>query len=177
MRLFTSLLGITIAGLGAATLFAAEPSTNTIHTQSVLDRPAASLPFGLGSTMNELLAGQPQPFTVADLENLVYVDGHFYDITVDDSVSTEVISHSQIRKIGYGHEKQVTVATTPSGTYSTDALFNPHVLYPGIHVRNADGDIQAIMSHIWRSGTGWVLVPVHVAGSILNIGQPAETES
>lgn len=176
MRLLTTLLGLSVVGLGAATLVASEPPTSSA-VQPVTGQPAISLPFGLGQTMNDMLAKQPTPFSVADLQNLVYVDGHYYDVTVDDSVSTEVISSGQIRKIEYGHETAVTVVTTPSGTYSTDALFDPHVIYRGIHVRNADGDLRSMMAQIWRSGTGWVMIPVEAAGSILSLGQPATDES
>jgi hypothetical protein len=55
-----------------------------------------------------------------------------YDITFDDSISTEVSRTQVIEKIAHGRTSQVTIVTTPSGTYSTDGIVSPHVLYPGI---------------------------------------------
>lgn len=57
-----------------------------------------------------------------------------YDIVFDDSVSTEVQSTQLVKKIGYGHKTLVSIVTTPSGTYSSDALTSPNVRYPGIEV-------------------------------------------
>ncbi|MEO7220947.1 MAG: hypothetical protein ABIY37_00595 [Devosia sp.] len=55
-----------------------------------------------------------------------------YKITFDDSISTEVQRTQVVKKIGHGRTSQVTIVTTPSGTYSTDGLLSPHVQYPGI---------------------------------------------
>ena len=55
-----------------------------------------------------------------------------YDITLDDSVSTDVQRTQVVKKIGHGRTSQVTIVTTPSGTYSTDGILSPHVRYPGI---------------------------------------------
>jgi hypothetical protein len=55
-----------------------------------------------------------------------------YDITLDDSVSTDVQRRQVVKKIGHGRTSQVTIVTTPSGTYSTDGILSPYVRYPGI---------------------------------------------
>jgi hypothetical protein len=55
-----------------------------------------------------------------------------YDITFDDSVSGEVLSTRHVKKIAGGRTVDVTITTTPSGTYSTDGLLSPHVKYPGV---------------------------------------------
>ncbi len=57
-----------------------------------------------------------------------------YDITLDDSVSTEVQSVRTVTKIGFGRMSTVSIVTTPTGTYSSDGLLSPHVRYPGIEV-------------------------------------------
>lgn len=57
-----------------------------------------------------------------------------YDIVFDDSVSTEVQSTQLVKKIGFGQKTMVSIVTTPSGTYSSDALTSPNVRYPGIEV-------------------------------------------
>jgi hypothetical protein len=55
-----------------------------------------------------------------------------YDITFDDSVSGDVVSTRHVKKIAGGRTVDVTITTTPSGTYSTDGLLSPHVKYPGV---------------------------------------------
>ena len=57
-----------------------------------------------------------------------------YDIALAESVSTEVQHSTTITKYGYGQKKLVQIVTTPSGTYSSDALTSPYVRYPGIDV-------------------------------------------
>ena len=55
-----------------------------------------------------------------------------YSITFDDSISTDIQRTQRVKKIGHGRTSEVTIVTTPSGTYSTDGLLSPHVQYPGI---------------------------------------------
>jgi hypothetical protein len=55
-----------------------------------------------------------------------------YSIIFDDSISTDVQRTQTVRKIGHGRMSEVTIVTTPSGTYSTDGILSPHVRYPGI---------------------------------------------
>jgi hypothetical protein len=57
-----------------------------------------------------------------------------YDIVLGDGVSTDVQRSQTVRKIGYGYSRNVTIVTTPSGTYSSDGLLSPNVRYPGIEV-------------------------------------------
>lgn len=58
-----------------------------------------------------------------------------YDFTFDESVSADVQRTQVVTKIGHGRKSQVTIVTTPSGTYSTDGMLSPHVRYPGIEKR------------------------------------------
>jgi hypothetical protein len=57
-----------------------------------------------------------------------------FDITFDSSVSKEIKSTTTIKKIGYGKPTTVTITTTASGTYSSDAIASPYVRYPGVAV-------------------------------------------
>src|SRR4051794_30504324 len=57
-----------------------------------------------------------------------------FHITAGPGVSTDVERSKTITKISYGHRSYVEVVTTPSGTYSSDALTSPNVRYPGIDV-------------------------------------------
>ena len=45
-----------------------------------------------------------------------------------------------MRKIGYGKSETVTVVTTDTGTYSSDGMADPHVLYPGVSVERGETD-------------------------------------
>ena len=58
-----------------------------------------------------------------------------YEFTLDDSVSTDVQRTQVVTKIGHGRKSQVTIVTTPSGTYSSDGILSPNVRYPGIEKR------------------------------------------
>lgn len=63
------------------------------------------------------------------------IDGEDFvkpDWEVEPWVSTEVISQSSVRKIGYGRTSFVTIGRTATGTYSSDGLASPHIHYPGI---------------------------------------------
>ena len=57
-----------------------------------------------------------------------------YNIVLGEGVSTDVTRTQTVKKIGYGYTSTVKIVTTPSGTYSSDAIVSPHVLYPGIEV-------------------------------------------
>ena len=89
----------------------------------------------------------PAPFDMKRLKK--------FDITLDNSVSTEV-QHSQIiNKIGFGQKSMVSVITTPSGTYSSDALTSPNVKYPGITVKQPQSDYNWAFQHfVTPRGTG-----------------------
>ena len=94
--------------------------------------------------------------------------GDDYDaIQTEPGVSLDPLSSVTVRKIAFGQTSFVTVMTTSSGVYSTDALANPHVRYPGIHVAQLDlepdpsGD--AILG--WSRLTGWTKIPLVSANS------------
>ena len=57
--------------------------------------------------------------------------------TIEPWVSTEVISQSTVRKVGYGRTTFVSINKTATGTYSSDGLASPHIRYPGI-IRNSE---------------------------------------
>ena len=49
-------------------------------------------------------------------------------------MSTDVQRTQIVKKIGFGQRTIVAIVTTPSGTYSSDAITSPYVRYPGIDV-------------------------------------------
>lgn len=69
-----------------------------------------------------------------NLDNLVRIDEKLYNVTVEDYVDLNPISSSTVKKISAGRVFNVNIATTSTGTYSTDSMQSKHVLYPGIHV-------------------------------------------
>ena len=68
----------------------------------------------------------PRPFNPKSLKK--------FDITLDPGVSTDVQRTQIVSKIGFGQRTSVAIVTTPSGTYSSDAITSPYVRYPGIDV-------------------------------------------
>jgi hypothetical protein len=69
-----------------------------------------------------------------DASKLVRYEDSIYRVRHDASVNTDPLSTSRVKKVEGGRVSYVTITTTPSGTYSTDALFSNHVQYPGIEV-------------------------------------------
>ena len=92
--------------------------------------------------------------------NLVRIDGSYLAVGHTEDVSFDPTSTTVVRKIGYGRTSFVTIATTPTGVYSTDGLASVHVRYPGVFtapVRLAafGGTIMA-----WSRLTGWETLPL-----------------
>lgn len=66
--------------------------------------------------------------------------------TVEDTVSTKLLSTQTVRKIEAGKTSFVTVATTATGVYSSDALTSPNIRYPGIHAEQQQGALLALLT-------------------------------
>jgi hypothetical protein len=110
----------------------------------------------LTSTADELW---PQPIDVAGLVKP--------DFTVEPTVATEVLHRSTVRKIGYGKTSFVTIAETATGTYSSDGLNSPHVLYPGIHVDHGSDRPQVARVTVW-GGNSWTVLRSSGASSFVS---------
>lgn len=111
--------------------------------------------------LQALLNPGPQLFPeVFDPDSLVK-----FDVRIDDSVSTKVSSTQTVRKIAFGKLSTVSIVHTPSGTYSSDAIFSPHVLYPGIELTQKS-DLEALTAQLEATGiTGWT--PVYSGSFVL----------
>src|SRR3569623_1256011 len=73
-----------------------------------------------------------------------------FDFTLDASVSTKAQHVDTVQKIGFGQRSIVSIVTTPSGTYSSDAIVSPNVRYPGIDVTpRSDEECGCRMHHNW----------------------------
>lgn len=107
-----------------------------------------------------------------DTAGLVHVDHNDYTTDYDSTVSTEPLTRTRIKKIEYGRVSYVDITTTSSGTYSSDAMFSPHVKYPGVHVgRTKHGQYGSVS--IWDGKSQWINLPLTFASSIITL--PAGT--
>lgn len=103
-----------------------------------------------------------------DPDALVRINDTHYRIAYEHWVSTEPLSNARIKKIGYGRTSYVDIAETATGTYSTDGLASPHVLYPGIEVEEvADQRFATLVLGGW--GNGWVVAPLVRGSSFLHL--------
>lgn len=106
------LLGMTLGAICATALAAIGPGV-------VIEAFADEAPVGI------------------DPSSLVKYEDRRYIVDYDDSVATDPISTQRIKKVEAGRVSYVTITTTATGTYSSDALFSNHVQYPGISVERA----------------------------------------
>lgn len=103
-----------------------------------------------------LVSHEPPPLTT-----LVKFYDRQYEIAYADQVSLEPISSSIVRKVGYGHVREVNIATTSSGTYSSDGLVSPHVLYPGIEVNRVYDEPRHYHGYsLWPQGSSFMILSV-----------------
>ncbi|RDE10580.1 hypothetical protein [Pelagibacterium lacus] len=114
------------AGLAVALMLAAIMAASMAHADAILTT-------------------SPPP-----LSTLVKFDDRQYEISYSQDVSLEPTQSAAVRKIGFGAVSMVNIATTATGTYSSDGLTSPHIRYPGISV-------SAVLPEghgKWRPGPG-----------------------
>lgn len=99
----------------------------------------------------------PEPF---DVEGLVR-----WNFEVDPGISLEPIRQSVVKKISFGRVEQVNIVETESGIYSSDAIVDPHVMYPGIVV-TPQREAKAMLQ--WN-GYGWSTLTPISAGSFVTV--------
>ncbi len=118
-----------------------------------------------GPTLADML---PKPF---DMGSLLIVEDRAYRTEVEPWVDQDPISTSTVRKIEAGRTRFVTITTTSTGTYSSDALTSPHVRYPGIHVE----DLGSV-AWIWSSTEGgWTALPLLSLSSVTVLSSSADS--
>jgi len=83
--------------------------------------------------------------------NLVKFEDKTYDVKHENWVATDPLSNARVKKIEGGRVSYVGITTTATGTYSSDAMFSPHVQYPGISAKRVRSKGQL---RFW-SGGGW----------------------
>jgi hypothetical protein len=65
-----------------------------------------------------------------------------------------------VKKVEAGKVSYVTITTTATGTYSTDAMFSNHVQYPGISVEEDPRDQYNRFSY-WSGGQWFSFGTIH----------------
>ncbi|WP_224701551.1 hypothetical protein [Devosia aquimaris] len=89
-----------------------------------------------------------------DTSKLVRFEGRTYAVTADAGVSQEPLTTQTVKKIEGGRVSYVTITTTATGTYSSDAMFSPNVQYPGIDVEELSPFWFSNVFYSWN-GRGW----------------------
>lgn len=87
--------------------------------------------IGPGVVIDVLADEMPAGF---DTSNLVKFNDRDYEVSYEPWVSTSPTSTATVKKVEGGRVSYVSISTTTTGTYSTDALTSPNVQYPGISV-------------------------------------------
>lgn len=102
-----------------------------------------------------------------DASSLVRYEGRDYDVNYDDWVDANPLTTTRVKKVEAGKVSYVTITTTATGTYSTDAMFSNHVQYPGIAVTATEPD-RSFFSY-WSNGR-WSAFSTGNAGSFTYYG-------
>ncbi len=116
------------------------------------------------STQKQLF---PAPFDASALVR--FSDEEYLVNAVGASLEPE--SSVFVRKIGYGNSAWVTISTTPSGVYSSDAIASRNVRYPGIEVERLGTSVGVSPAHLaqWTERYGWTPRPLVDAGSFVTV--------
>ncbi|MGB3339743.1 MAG: hypothetical protein WBA73_21380 [Devosia sp.] len=111
--------------------------------------------------------GDEMAISGVDAARLVKYEEREYLVDYDDWVATDPLSTTRVKKVEAGQVSYVTITTTATGTYSTDAMFSNHVQYPGISVESAEPDRNFF--RYWTNGR-WSAFSTGNAGSFTYFG-------
>lgn len=131
-----------------------------VRTVAISSALALAIAGGLASPVlfPQAFANEPPPQVVRTIKDLFPPPFdpsklRKFDIEFSDKVSTEPVRTQYVRKIAFGRPTTVTIVTTSSGTYSSDAITSPHVLYPGIDVSRKYGGRDGLRFKVASSTT------------------------
>jgi hypothetical protein len=85
-----------------------------------------------------------------DTSRLVKFEGRHYQVAAQPWVSQDPTSTQVVKKVEGGNVSYVTIASTATGTYSSDVLYTNHVQYPGITVTEVARNGEPLSS--WQNG-------------------------
>jgi hypothetical protein len=91
------------------------------------------------------------------------------EVRFEPGVSQDVVREVVVRKIAYGQTSFVTVGTTPTGTYSSDAIGSAHIRYPGVHVTPITPAAAGSGLAFVAEGPVWRAIPAVAAGSFVQV--------
>lgn len=111
--------------------------------------------------------GDEMAINGVDAASLVKYEDREYAVDYDDWVATDPLSTTRVKKVEAGRVSYVTITTTATGTYSTDAMFSNHVQYPGISVEPAEPNRNFF--RFWTNGR-WSAFSTGTAGSFTYYG-------
>lgn len=86
-------------------------------------------------------------------------------VTHEDWVSTDPIITAVVKKIEAGRVSYVTVTTTATGTYSSDGIASPNVLYPGVNTAKPQ---QSFSFSSWGNGS-WTSFGTYRGNSYVSV--------
>lgn len=121
--------------------------------------------LGLGIAMAASLVS-PLMADGIDPDRLVKFGERDYIVDYADWVSTDPITTHRVKKIEAGRVSDVIVTQTATGTYSSDGLISPHILYPGISVRPAGASNVSFAQ--WDGGR-WTRFEVQSGNSFVSV--------
>jgi hypothetical protein len=152
-----------VAGLVGAAVIGGLVAAGGVVLPAILQTTLASEP-----ALADALQPLQHPSRGAALDNnLLRVDGKYYGVASTPDVSLTPLSSTVVRKIGYGQTTFVTIATTSSGTYSTDGLTSPNIRYPGIFTEREHIVFLPFAGIFgWSHHGGWVRIPLTSAHSV-----------
>lgn len=159
MRRFAKALSLgALVGLGVAGILTSPAWLPALASEDSVAAPLVSAAVGL-------------PQSTYDPASLIKIKDRTYSVTYDESVIQEPIRQMRIKKIEYGRVSFVDIAVTPTGTYSNEALFSPHVRYAGIHVQRVEAERTAFKLYDWSNSGGWTEMRFGDAGSFLYLNR------
>jgi hypothetical protein len=155
MRISKAIAGVSIAALVTAPIVLAQADNSLFNWRSsrAISKLTEDGANAVSSALSMAALADDTPASPIDFDKLVKFEGKDYTIEHDGTMSTEVLANFSVKKLGYGKVTEVKVFRTPTGTFSTDGLFSPKILYPGIKVTPAAEPIASIFS--WIPGFGW----------------------
>ena len=167
ISVYSVALGLTFAAVVAGPLVPSAMMSNFWHTPSAVG--VTQIKDTIGRTLSMAAFADETDTQPIDFDKLIRVDDQAFQVSVSDTVSTDVLHANQVKKIGYGMVQTINIVRTPSGTYSSDALVSPHVLYPGIDVSKMPAELANNSLSLF-SQFGWTALKTIPADSTTSLG-------
>ncbi|MCF6325757.1 MAG: hypothetical protein L3J21_00530 [Devosiaceae bacterium] len=133
---FWNIAGLGLGIVGVSIIVDALPGSSSA---ALAQSPVAN---NISSIIQQISPEEGRP-SAQSISQLLRVGERSYQVNFDASVATQVLSSNVIRKVEFGKESLVSVVSTPSGVYSTDAFASKNVLYPGVEVVEITSELES----------------------------------